>query len=138
MGDIIFFGASGVDLFFVITAFIMSYISDKKDNGLKPLEFFGSRLLRIYPIYLLTLIPFLLVFLLFPKIVNTHSEAPSILKSITLLPFLNGGSLNMVAWTLSYEFYFYLIFSIALFFRKKCHYNIHSDDIFYDDCWGSV
>lgn len=34
-----FFGASGVDLFFVITAFIMSYISDKKDNGLKPLEF---------------------------------------------------------------------------------------------------
>lgn len=118
-GSYFFFGASGVDLFFVISGFIMSYISDKKDRQLGSFEFFRSRFLRIYPIYLVTLIPFLLVFLLFPKIVNTHSEVPSILKSLTLLPFLSGGSLNMVAWTLSYEFYFYLVFSIALYFRKN-------------------
>ncbi|WP_294912376.1 acyltransferase family protein [Tatumella sp. UBA2305] len=115
-GGYLFFGASGVDLFFVISGFIMSYISEKKELG--PVEFFKNRVLRIYPIYLVTLIPFLFVFLLFPEIVNTHSETPSILKSITLLPFLNGGSLNMVAWTLSYEFYFYLIFSAALILRK--------------------
>ncbi|HGF0951331.1 TPA: acyltransferase family protein, partial [Klebsiella pneumoniae] len=111
------FGASGVDLFFVISGFIMSYISEKKKTGAG--DFLLNRFIRIYPIYLATLTPFLIVFLLFPQIVNTHGEVPSILKSITLLPFLDGGRLNMVSWTLSYELYFYIIYSFSLLFIKN-------------------
>ncbi|PAF44764.1 acyltransferase [Helicobacter sp. 11S02596-1] len=84
-----------------------------------PASFLKNRFIRIYPIYIATLIPFLIIFLLMPQIVNTHAPTPSILKSITLIPFFNGSYLNLVAWTLSYEAYFYLIFSISLLLRKN-------------------
>ncbi|MFC6376603.1 acyltransferase family protein [Tatumella terrea] len=117
----LYFGASGVDIFFIISGFIMSYISNKKETT--SLDFIKNRTLRIYPIYLITLIPFLGIFLAYPSIVNTHSLPPSIIKSITLLPFLSGGSLNMVSWTLSYEFYFYIIYAISLSIGKNAIRN---------------
>lgn len=107
-----YFGDAGVDIFFVISGFIMSYISNKKESNF--FVFFKSRVVRIYPIYIVTLIPFIGIYILFPHLVNSHGDVPSMLKSLTLLPFIDGGYINMVAWTLSFEFYFYLIFAISL------------------------
>lgn len=115
-GSYIHFGHAGVDIFFAISGFIMCYISEKKDTD--TILFLKNRVIRIYPIYIITLIPFIIIFLFMPQIVNTHGQPPSILKSITLIPFFNGSYLNLVAWTLSYEIYFYLIFSISLLLRK--------------------
>lgn len=112
-----YLGASGVDIFFVISGFIMAYISNKKEsNGL---VFIKSRIVRIYPIYAITLIPYILIFIAAPELVNSHGQPPSILKSITLIPFISGSYVNMVSWTLSFEFYFYIIFAVSLFISKK-------------------
>ncbi|HGY1115450.1 TPA: acyltransferase family protein [Providencia rettgeri] len=112
-----YFGDVGVDIFFVISGFIMSYISNKKESDF--VVFIKNRVIRIYPIYIVTLIPFIAIYILFPHLVNSHGETPSIIKSITLFPFIDGGYINMVAWTLSFEFYFYFIFAISLAVSKK-------------------
>lgn len=119
-GDIpyhIYMGASGVDLFFVISGFIIIYISDKNTEVI---SFLKSRLIRIYPTYLILLTPYLAIFMLYPELVNSHaSQTPSIFKSISLLPLpVNGGLVNIVAWSLTFEFYFYFMFAIGLFLKR--------------------
>ncbi|MBH1929873.1 acyltransferase family protein [Serratia rubidaea] len=119
-GDIssyMYMGASGVDLFFVISGFIIIYISDKNT---KALSFIKNRVIRIYPTYLILLLPYLAIFILYPELVNSHSsQTPSIFKSVSLLPFpVNGGLVNIVSWTLTFEFYFYFVFAIALFLKR--------------------
>lgn len=111
-----YLGATGVDIFFIISGFIMAYISNKREfNGVL---FIKNRILRIYPIYIITLIPFICIFLYSPEIVNTNSGTPSILKSITLYPLITGSYLNLVSWTLSFEFYFYIIFAMSLNIKR--------------------
>lgn len=110
-------GAAGVDIFFVISGFIMVYISNKKEsNGL---VFIKNRFSRVYPIYLITLIPFIIILLVAPHMVNSNQAPPSIVKSLTLIPFFSGSYVNLVAWTLSFEFYFYIIFAVSLYLTKK-------------------
>ncbi|OWU99096.1 hypothetical protein B5K12_00010, partial [Klebsiella pneumoniae subsp. pneumoniae] len=59
-------GGFGVDIFFVISGFIMAYtINDsRKENNIKAgREFIKKRILRIYPLHLLVLIPILFIYL---------------------------------------------------------------------------
>lgn len=116
-GGYLKFGSAGVDIFFIISGFIMVFISRKKESDW--LSFLENRFLRIYPIYLITLMPFIAIFLIHPEMVNSHTSPPSIIKSISLLPFFNGSYVNLVAWTLSYELYFYILFSISLMLKWK-------------------
>ena len=46
------YGNAGVDLFFLISGFIMVYVTSNRDRGVKPaFEFLFSRACRIYPLY---------------------------------------------------------------------------------------
>jgi len=111
------FGAIGVDIFFIISGFIMVYVSSNIDNFSKIKGFFKKRIIRLYALY----IPVTLV-LIFYK----HPDVPTVLKNILLLPLFDSGtnfilpSLN-VAWTLSFELFFYMIFTISLIIHKKKH-----------------
>jgi peptidoglycan/LPS O-acetylase OafA/YrhL len=120
LGQWIELGMVGVDLFFVISGFIMVHVAWTFKRGIRAVgEFLFARAARIYPLYwLVTLVTFA-VWLWRPEIVfSSMAGQPDMLKSVLLvpddhLPFL------AIGWTLIHEMFFYLIFAIALFFKPK-------------------
>jgi exopolysaccharide production protein ExoZ len=107
-------GASGVDVFFVISGFIMLHVSFRP--GRKPIgpgSFLFRRATRIYPIYWLCCCAMLAASAL-GIMRGHHPGLGDLVASFLLLPTDNG--LLGVAWTLVYEVYFYLLFALALCF----------------------
>lgn len=113
-------GQSGVDLFFVISGFvIMSVTTGRFGNRREPLRFIWGRLTRIYPVYWFYF--FLTVPLLFikPDWVNTsQGRHQELVSSFFLLPD-DRLPLVMVAWSLIHELWFYLVFSVLLAFNER-------------------
>ncbi len=117
------FGASGVDIFFVISGYIMCRITTSdRDNAW---QFFLRRLARVGPAYwiITALVSLAIIYV------------PSAFRSSVLTPDLLAASLAFIAWphpvrgeawpvfhigwTLNYEFFFYSIFAIALACVRK-------------------
>ena len=111
-------GTFGVDIFFIISGFIMTYTSlkmYKKPHAIQ--TFLKKRLIRIIPLYWFLTMIALCGFLLFPQIVNSSGGETAVLKSFFLLPLkANENYLVSVGWTLQFEFIFYFIFSLGLLF----------------------
>jgi exopolysaccharide production protein ExoZ len=106
------YGAAGVDLFFVISGFIMATVAP----GRTPSEFLTARIWRIYPLYWIDLIPWLFV------AAHLHLLSPAkLLSSLTLWPAY--GSFVRPAlpagWSLCYEMLFYLATAMALVFGSR-------------------
>ena len=57
------------------------------------------------------------IFLIAPERVNTSGGATHVLASYLLVP-VTGKPLVQAGWTLSYEFYFYLVFAVGLAVRR--------------------
>ena len=119
------FGMIGVDLFFVISGFIMVYTSHKLFKIPKsPVIFLAKRILRIVPIYWLYTSLLVILLILSPNLFsNIRFNITNILSSYFFLlseitPGVNG-TLLMTGWTLCYEMYFYLLFAFALYFHRK-------------------
>lgn len=121
------FGLSGVDLFFVISGFIMVYVTHNANRGPRAVgQFLYSRVTRIYPLYWIVSLAVLVVYIWRPQIMITAGEAnPNILKSFLLWPDMTPGGgpsqlpLLTVGWTLIHELSFYLIFAISLLLSRK-------------------
>ncbi|WP_163334725.1 acyltransferase family protein [Enterobacter hormaechei] len=115
LGDRLFgLGEVGVDIFFVISGFIITYSTANKNKN-SPAEFSIKRFFRLYPVFIITL-TFLLYF-----DTASNATASQIIKSYFLIPndynFIGpwyGYNVNLPAWTLTYEVLFYSIFLIAL------------------------
>ena len=113
-------GAIGVDLFFVISGFIMITIIPKYATGTtdQAKDFIVKRIIRILPLYWLIS----LLIILF-EIKNHTLTLPIIIKSIIIFPIIDKwGFIYAVipqGWTLAYELYFYLIIFIVLLVFKK-------------------
>lgn len=110
-------GGAGVDIFFVISGFIMLYISyPTEQRAITPQRFLTSRVLRIYPFYWVCLS---LVFVLwqFGLYHSLHPDMSLTLRSALLLP--NDKYILGVSWTLVYEMYFYVIFSLCLLLNSR-------------------
>jgi peptidoglycan/LPS O-acetylase OafA/YrhL len=108
--------AAGVDLFFVISGFVMVYSSERLfGRPGAPTAFVRHRLARIVPIYWLTTTIAICL-------MREHFDLGSLSGSYFFIPFANGnGSLNPlygVGWTLNFEMYFYSVFALCLFFRR--------------------
>jgi exopolysaccharide production protein ExoZ len=115
---------SGVAIFFVISGFIMCFITrDNADDFLK------MRLIRIVPIYWLC--TFALVFLMFRFAVfkpSTWLTAPAwrpeepfwvyVGRGLLFLPSEQSPALG-VGWTLNFEMYFYVVFALALWINRQ-------------------
>ncbi|WP_288444433.1 acyltransferase [uncultured Serratia sp.] len=110
-------GAAGVDLFFIISGFIMVYITFGKSYSIS--YFLKKRFLRIVPLYWILSFVAAVVFILQPSLVNAHNGETTIIGSFTLFPVSGKVMLLAVAWTLQYEFLFYFIFSAFLPFLNK-------------------
>ncbi|MDX8434620.1 acyltransferase [Mesorhizobium abyssinicae] len=108
-------GGAGVDLFFVISGFIMVYVSFPQGQPPDtPKRFIVKRATRIFPLYWICSATIAAISLI-GFLRNMHIDSYTIFNSAFLLP---GEKLIYVAWTLSYEIYFYIIFAVSLCFGR--------------------
>lgn len=118
-------GVSGVDLFFVISGFIMVWVAgDWAPGAHSSLKFMFSRILRIYPLWWLfagVTAAYFLVYSGLPwdnDIVREADGPMHLLKSFLLLPQQSPPVLTL-GWTLIHEMYFYIIFALILLLPVK-------------------
>lgn len=109
----------GVDLFFVISGFVMVMVSRGRfQSGVESQRFLFNRVSRIYPTYWLYFFITLLVYLVQPGMVNSEHGESNLWLSFMLLPS-DKVLLVMVAWSLVFELWFYLVFCILLLFKER-------------------
>lgn len=121
------FGGSGVDIFFVISGFIMTITQSGEPRLCTARRFLLRRMLRIAPLYWgLTAAAFGLAVVAADS-VHADFSTEKFLMSMLFLPCCDG-SIDMaaqgyqayvipMAWTLTYEWLFYLVFALALALR---------------------
>lgn len=106
------FGQFGVEIFFIISGFIMSYITAGKDINVS--SFMVKRAVRILPMYWFFSTIALCALIAIPTLAFTHTDLPpGIISSYLLLPEPDHSLLLLVGWTLSYELLFYMVFALA-------------------------
>jgi exopolysaccharide production protein ExoZ len=114
------FGAVGVDVFFVISGFIMVVTTSDGKSG--PSDFLAKRVARIVPIYwIVTLLLFAIALAGLRPVGIMRVEPNWLIKSLLFIPFDRDGRiepLNAVGWTLNYEMYFYAFFAAFLILRQ--------------------
>ena len=120
------FGGSGVDLFFVLSGFVLVYITrDYKRSTANQGKFLWSRLTRIYSLWWVYVSLMALYFVVSYGMLAPDDRASSFggsviyyLKSLSLYP---SEAVLMIGqgWTLTFEIYFYLIFTAILFLPRK-------------------
>ncbi|BCH27360.1 acyltransferase [Mesorhizobium sp. L-8-10] len=114
-------GAQGVDLFFVISGFIMVWVT--KDGAVAPLTFIKRRFFRVWPLYVLvTLVAALLSFLA-PRYYSGSTDLIYIIKSAFFIPAFRPSDGNLFpimvpGWSLNLEVVFYVIFGLSFFLRS--------------------
>lgn len=112
-------GISGVDLFFVISGFIMVYVTWNTPRTLRNVgRFLFARFTRIYPLYWLIAGLVYIAWRISPSLINFDPEVTSIWRSFLLLPD-NSYPMLKVAWTLIHELYFYSVFALCLLLPKR-------------------
>jgi exopolysaccharide production protein ExoZ len=112
-------GRYGVDLFFVISGFIIYYSTERSNPT--PLQFLRRRLERIIPVYwFLTLLAVTIAFLVPQMLRGTDwFDLHRLVTSLLFVSFTDGKMpLLYVGWSLEYEMFFYLLVGLFLF-RKK-------------------
>lgn len=108
-------GFSGVDLFFVISGFVMVWVTRAQQGNAKTLgRFWLARAFRIYPLWWVVLSAIVAVWLVRPEwVYSSTTIAPDILRSYLLFP-AQGLPLHAVGWTLIHEVWFYIVFGLLL------------------------
>ena len=115
-------GAAGVDMFFVISGFVIYLIFVKRKYS--PMGFFTKRLIRVAPLYWLYTTVTLALLMLVPGAYRSLSFEPAVaLNSYFFLLSTNSsggiGTLLGVGWTIAFEMYFYLLVVVALHVMPK-------------------
>jgi len=120
LGKWSYYGGTGVDLFFVISGFIMVHVTRNTARGPAGAgHFLLRRISRIYPLYWLVSAALLAVYLYRPEFVFSGIDRnPNLIKSFLLWPDFRP-PLLAIGWTLTFELMFYLFFAFALLLPKK-------------------
>jgi exopolysaccharide production protein ExoZ len=115
--NIPFYGSIGVDLFFVISGYIIASAIDKLPEQGTSKQFLINRFSRVAPYYyLLTLLAVLTMFFYFHSL--RHIGLPKLLPSFLFFPQRNDPVL-FLGWTLDHEMFFYLTVGLSLLFVPK-------------------
>lgn len=108
-------GGAGVQFFFVLSGFIIWHIH-KGDIGKREnfVSYLRKRAIRIYPIYILVTLLLVPFWFLIPSIgADYHKDLISLILSLALIPQDHAPHLG-VAWSLTHEIFFYMIFSVLI------------------------
>lgn len=121
-----------VEFFFILSGFVLAHAYAYKKN-LQFKDYFIARTFRIFPLHLVVLIPFILLELLkllvhqtimplhtipFENAMSPSEILPNILLLQAWLPFAHTISFNPPAWSISIEYYMYMIFFVTLLLKS--------------------
>jgi exopolysaccharide production protein ExoZ len=119
-------GAAGVDVFFVISGFIMWVTTAGRPAD--PWRFMGRRITRIVPLYWIVTLLTAAGILLKPQFFYGHFfSVANFVGSLFFLPVLQEGAPHPIViqgWTLCYEMMFYVVFTLALFLGERWRFGV--------------
>lgn len=112
-------GAFGVDIFFVISGFIMTMTT--WNRSIAPKDFLIRRFLRVGPLYWLLTLTMVAVAFLSPTLFKTLQVSPdTLIMSLAFIPHFSESFPGLVwpllvpGWTLNFEMFFYAVFALCL------------------------
>ena len=118
-------GAAGVDLFFVISGFVMVYSSESLfGRPGAPRTFFLRRLVRITPLYWAVTVAIIAYIYAVhgAKLWDIYTPA-SLVASFLFWPYprVDGFAfpVHLLGWTLNYEMFFYAVFAAAIVLPRR-------------------
>lgn len=118
-------GAAGVDLFFVISGFIMVYTNAAHFGGVAGAkQFFARRIIRIVPLYWLATFGFM-AFLVYWNVPWSASMTDKdivcsfLFAACTRTDGTNNIPALGVGWSLNYEMMFYAFFAVAMLLPRR-------------------
>ncbi|QUD88059.1 acyltransferase family protein [Phenylobacterium montanum] len=112
------FLSGGVDIFFVISGFVMWSLTAGREGG--AWDFFSRRLKRIVPLYWLMTTAMLVVLVVLPGATLTSKfDLGHVVSSYLFIPAIHPVKgtfepLLFPGWTLNYEMFFYVLITLAL------------------------
>lgn len=124
-------GVSGVDLFFVISGFIMVWVAgDTVPTRQNAAKFLFARIMRIYPLWWLFAGAMAAYFLLAYGTpwdaenlsASNVSGAEHLIKSFLLIPH-DAFPILPLGWTLMHEMYFYVVFALILLLPQQFRFR---------------
>lgn len=115
------FGAAGVDVFFVISGFIMWHVAQAKEPA--PEDFLAHRFVRVAPPYWIITLVLAAAAALKPNLFPLdHPTVGHVAASMAFIPHGEGAEgrpLVSQGWTLNFEIYFYLFFAAMLALKSR-------------------
>ena len=119
-------GAAGVDVFFVISGFIMWVTTAGRPTD--PRRFMWRRITRIVPLYWIVTLLTAAGILIKPQFFYGHFfSVANFVGSLFFLPVLQEGALHPIViqgWTLCYEMMFYVVFTLVLFLGERWRFGV--------------
>jgi peptidoglycan/LPS O-acetylase OafA/YrhL len=120
------FGSFGVDIFFVISGFVIAMVIANQQTAT---AFAYARITRIVPLYWLLTTGLLGLAYFKPNLLNsTTADLNNYMKSLLFIPyFKENGALHpmlAVGWTLNYEMFFYCCTWVAMIIARQFYIPI--------------
>jgi exopolysaccharide production protein ExoZ len=117
-------GPSGVDLFFVISGFIMVVTTSRKQ--VSAADFLLRRVVRVVPLYWLLTLSVVALAVAAPQLLrSTDISAAHVIQSLFFIPHFSPSHLGTTwpvlvpGWTLNYEMFFYALFATTLLLNAR-------------------
>ena len=126
-------GAAAVDIFFVLSGFVLSLPFIDQNKNLNYLTFVMKRVFRLYPTYWICILLTIFIKDYFnPSAMYSLSEwaktlwikpitGIDIIRHLPLIIKMDGDSINPIVWTLAIEMKMSLILPLFIFWIKKWH-----------------
>lgn len=118
------FGNAGVDIFFLISGFIIAHVTrgDAPESGF---VFLLKRAIRVIPLYWLLTLALFAAAQVAPQLAGSGGKpgVVELAKSLLFVPYVDASGerhpILFMGWTLNYEIFFYLLGGAALMLRRE-------------------
>jgi peptidoglycan/LPS O-acetylase OafA/YrhL len=113
------FGHFGVSGFFILSGFILFHTYNNRKWNTR--SFYLNRFARIYPLYIFSILISLPIDWVSPALNSEHKASSLLLTLFSLQSWFtfSWGRFNAPSWTISVEAFFYVMFPMCFFLKKK-------------------